>query len=227
VGVNKLSPRLSVIAEEIAKNGFQDIIYDIGTDNAYLPIFLVKNGYCGSADAADISAASLERAGRNIEKAGLSDRIALYTGDGLASVSEYLPSKIVILAGIGGNNLAEIVGAQIDKAKAASCLILQPMHNQEVLREWLWQNSFEICHERLAQEGRRVYSVFVCRRSGAPVPYTPVEAYIGKKVLYKNRDEYVHFLRFTRLKAANRYNGAPSSDIKAIIDAIDDIIHTL
>ena len=221
-----MPPRLSIIAEEIAKLGFQDIIYDIGADNAYLPIFLSKNGYCGFAIAADISAASLERARRNVEKACLTEQIGLCAGDGFASIPGYLPGRIVIMAGIGGKNLAEIIGRQIEKARAASYLILQPMHNQEALREWLWQNSFEICYERLAQEGRRVYSVFVCRRAGAPVSYTPIEAHIGKKVLFDNRGEYIHFLRFTRLKIANRYNGAPSSGLKVILDAIDGIIYT-
>ena len=214
-----LSPRLSIIADEIEKKGNQDIVYDIGADHAYLPIYLVKKQLCRTVAATDISPSSLTKARINAIKnntpvfdgpvAGFqpSGSIILYTGDGLNAVPDFLPGKIVIVAGIGAPNLIGILERGLEHAKAASLLILQPMSSQERLRAWLLNNSFEIINERLAREGNRIYSIILTRYSDNPPTYAPEDIYLGCRVRYNDRDEYTHYLRFTRLKIANRYRG--------------------
>jgi len=206
-GTVALAPRLMIIAEEIARLGRREIVYDIGTDHAYLPIYLLKSGTCDAAAATDVSARSLERARRNAEAAGLAEKIRFYAGDGFLPIHDYQSGKIAVIAGIGGKNLTEILAGGGDRPRAASMLILQPMSGQEVLREWLFGNAYEILFERLALEGRRVYSLFFCRAAPNPQTYTPMDLYLGKNVIYKSDDDYRHFLRFTRLRIVNRYDG--------------------
>ena len=207
----KLSPRLSGIAGEIAKLGTQDMIYEIGADHAYLPIYLVQEGACAAASASDISEKSLRRAVANASERGFSGRIKFYPGDGFSAFTEYITGKIVIIAGIGGVKLAEILAEGAERAKLASLLILQPMHNHEALRKWLWENAFEISYELLVPEGRRIYSLLFCKYAGAPQPYAQTDLYAGKKVLYANNGEYLHFLRFTLRKITNRLDGVNAS----------------
>ena len=227
-----ISPRLLAIAEEIGKLGFQDKIYDIGTDHAYLPLYLLKAGLCGSATATDVSMPSLERAQRNAAEHGMAGRIDFRLGDGLSAIPDYEAGKPVVMAGIGGKNLAAIIGRGIGRARSASMLILQPMHCQEALREWLFRNGFAINYEKLAREGNRIYSILFCTPAGSPpqqnmppqyspqqhmpqyspqqhMPpqYSPEEVYIGRNVIYGTEDEYRHFLRFTRRKIMNRHGG--------------------
>ena len=222
-----LSPRLLIIAEEIAKIGYQDIVYDICADHAYLPIYLIKNGICGTVAAADISPRSLERARRNAESCGVpatsaacggayvpngSGGILLCEGDGFSSIpgAAYTPGKIAVIAGIGGDSIINIAQNGIERARAASLLIFQPMSRQEDLREWLLKNSFEICYERLAPEGDRIYSLLFCRHADIAQPYEPEEIYAGCRVKYATNDEYIQFLCFTRRKIINRFNGLKS-----------------
>lgn len=232
----KLTPRLASIRDEIAKNGFVDRIYEIGTDHAYLPISLIQSGVCGAVDAADISAKSLERAKANVHGSGLSDRIAFYAGDGFRAFTNYEPGKTVVIAGIGGVKIAEIVCEGYERANDASLLALQPMNSQEALREKLIGMGFEIKYETLAIEGRRVYSLLFCGRARQNIVYAPEELYIGKKVIYKAIGEYLGFLRFTRIKVLNRHNGLKSAigglgdfsdelrKLEAVLHAIDDRI---
>ncbi|MCL2059114.1 MAG: class I SAM-dependent methyltransferase [Oscillospiraceae bacterium] len=215
-----LTPRLRAVADEIAKLGCQDIVYDIGADHAYLAIHLVQSGLCAAVAATDISRPSLGRARRNAERHGVSGNIIFYAGDGFSAIPAYAPGKAVVIAGIGGKNLINIIDGGIEKARAASLLLLQPMSGQEDLRGWLFGNAFEIMYERLALEGGRVYNVLACRRADAPVPYAPEELYLGKRVLYVSDDEYRQFLRFTRLKVANRYGGLKAAGL------IGDNIHS-
>jgi len=206
-GVAGLTPRLHAAADEIARLGRQDVVYDVGTDHAHLPIYLIKSGICETVTATDVSARSLERAKRNAEAAGVAGGISFYEGDGFSPIPDYKPGKIAVIAGIGGKNLTEIIDGGGNLPRAASMLILQPMSGQEILREWLFRNAYEMAFERLAREGRRVYSLFFCRGASSPQPYSYADLYLGKNVKYESDDEYTHFLRFTRLKIMNIYNG--------------------
>ena len=211
-----LSPRLSIIAEEIAKSGYQDIIYDICADHAYLSIYLLQNKICKTVAATDISHRSIIKARKNAEKRGIhivdditdgTCGIAIYEGDGFSCLPGYKAGKIVVIAGIGAESMIRIVSMGIDMARAASMLIFQPMSSQELLRGWLMDNSFEICYERLAQEGDRIYSLLFCRPADKPQKYEPDDIFVGCGVKYRTEGEYIQFLLFTRRKIINRYKG--------------------
>ena len=212
MGKIKLTPRLAGIAHEIANLGALDIIYEIGADHAYLPIYSLQEGICSRAVATDISEKSLRRARSNALKYNVSDKLDLFYGDGFSALTEYIAEKIVIIAGIGGVNLAEIILAGAEKARLASLLVLQPMHNHEALRKWLWESAFSIEREILVSEGRRIYNLLFCVPVDSALAYTQIEMFIGKNVIYNCKEDYIHFLAFTLTKIKNRLNGLNSSE---------------
>ena len=85
-------------------------VADIGTDHGYLPVYLVKEGICPRAIAADLRSGPLESARRHVTAAGLSDRIDLRLGDGLTPIE---PQEVddMIIAGMGGETIAGILAA--------------------------------------------------------------------------------------------------------------------
>ena len=209
-----LKPRLARVADGLARGGYREIIYDIGTDHALLPIYLIINGMCGTAVATDISGKSVARAERNASAAGVTDRMRLYAGDGFGAIPDYKPDNYVIIAGIGAKNITEILERGGGAPRAAALLALQPMNGQEVLREWLFLNAYDILYELLAREGNRVYSLIFCSGADAAKPYSYPEIFMGRNVEYTDRGEYLRFLRFTRLKIMNRYNGLKSENTR-------------
>ena len=62
-------------------------VADIGTDHAYLPLYLVEQGLCPSAIASDVRPGPADSARRHVSEAGLSDRIAVRLGDGLVGIA--------------------------------------------------------------------------------------------------------------------------------------------
>jgi tRNA (adenine22-N1)-methyltransferase len=58
-------------------------VIDVGTDHAYLPIYLVREGIVSSALACDINKGPIDSARANIAAAELSDRISTLQTDGL------------------------------------------------------------------------------------------------------------------------------------------------
>ena len=147
----ELSKRLMKIASYV---NYCEAIADIGTDHGYIPIYLVKNNKCNSAIASDINKGPIEKASTNIRFEGLSEKIKCLLGGGLK------PLKVgevngVIIAGMGGNLIRDIILEDIEKVKLYDFLILQPAQNPEVLREFLYNNNFEILNEDLILDDGR------------------------------------------------------------------------
>ena len=152
----ELSKRLMKIASYV---NYCETIADIGTDHGYIPIYLVKNNKCNSAIASDINKGPIEKASTNIRFEGLSEKIKCLLGGGLK------PLKVgevngVIIAGMGGNLIRDIILEDIEKVKLYDFLILQPAQNPEVLREFLYNNNFEILNEDLILDDGKFYELF-------------------------------------------------------------------
>ncbi len=154
-----LSIRLKAIADEV--KGCKSIA-DIGTDHGYIPMYLVKNGICETAIASDINKGPLEKAKKNIGLDGLKDRVKCYLGPGLAPLKVNEVEGIVI-AGMGGNLTRDILLADMDKVKNYKLMVLQPAQNPEVLREFLYNNEYEIIDEKLLKDEGKYYELFTVR----------------------------------------------------------------
>ena len=62
-------------------------VADIGTDHAYLPVYLVECGKIHKAIAADVREGPLENAKGNISKNGFDQQIKTVLSDGLEKIS--------------------------------------------------------------------------------------------------------------------------------------------
>lgn len=140
---------------------------DIGTDHAFLPAYLVATGRCPRAIASDDKPGPLEAARRTLEELGLSRSVDLRLGYGL-SVLAPGEAEVIILAGMGGETIIDILkrGGEV----AASCpqFILQPMQQAPRLRRWLSEHGYRIQTEELVQERDRIYEVLLVEQ-GAEV----------------------------------------------------------
>ena len=83
-------------------------VVDVGTDHAYIPIWLVKNGVCPGAVAMDINQGPILRAEENIRKFGLETKIRTKLSDGLAAL-EPNEADTVVIAGMGGILINQIL----------------------------------------------------------------------------------------------------------------------
>ncbi len=160
-----LSPRLSAALERIPQGCRR--LADIGSDHAYLPIAAVTAGKCCEALASDINEGPCERARLNIRHAGLADRISVACRPGLASIEEFAPDTVVI-AGMGGEMIADILAAS-DYPRLSRCtLILQPMTTQEALRRWLYTSGYRISDETVIFDEGKYYQLLSVTFTGEP-----------------------------------------------------------
>ncbi len=173
-----LSLRLKTIASLVPKGAR---VCDVGTDHAYLPIFLKQNDIAQSVIATDLNQKPLENARKNLLQSGVTD-ICLRHCDGLSGVSSN-EADTVIVAGMGGEVITHILG-DCSWIKASNItLILQPTTSAEILREFLCLNGFEIGSETPVFENRKLYSVIVANFTGKTSSCPESFYYIGKMPL--------------------------------------------
>ena len=154
-------------------------IIDVGTDHAYLPIYLVEQGLVSHALACDINEGPIQSARANIRAAGLEGRVDTLRTDGLRGVEDYAPNDVMIF-GMGGELIARILSeAEWIKTQKVG-LILQPMSRLPILRKWLWEAGFAILGESLTFEDK-YYVTLHARWQGEPVAYTEEECLLGKR----------------------------------------------
>lgn len=200
-----LTPRLRAIGESIERC---NVIADIGSDHAYLPIYLINNGKAEKIIATDINVGPAEISRKRIKKYGLEDHIEIRVGNGL-KVLDKGEADIIIIAGMGGLLIQSILSESLDVAKSADEVILQPMRDSRALIKWLLENSFSILEGEIVKEKDKYYEIIWCRfdeRSKKDINMinevyyyknTPIlKEYIDKKI-----EQYTRIVK--QLKASN------------------------
>lgn len=154
---------------------------DIGTDHAYLPIWLVQNEVCKMVISSDINQTPCQRAAVNVSLYGLEHKIKVIQVDGLNGIDKYNPDDIII-AGMGGELIWEIISDSDYVKNNKIRLILQPMTKVSKLRKMLLDNGFNIINETLADEDRRIYEIICVEYSvDDMIRYSDLELLIGRK----------------------------------------------
>ena len=210
-----LNSRLLACAGYVQGN----FICDVGTDHAFLPIYLVQNGIAEKAVAGDIRKGPLQSAVQNITKAGLQDKIRTVLSDGLQNVP---PDGLtdIIIAGMGGETIIHILETCPFSLKNSN-LIFQPMTKAELLRKWLYEHGFEIQDETCVPDKKFLYAVMQVQYSGiCRTPDAP-EIYFGKMNL-KHPDCRAYAAHaVSQLKKAN-FQANP--ELSGIISKLEEIL---
>ncbi|HBG4719904.1 TPA: SAM-dependent methyltransferase [Clostridioides difficile] len=158
----KLTDRLLKIAS-LVSDGKK--IADIGTDHGYIPVYLLKEGKVPFAVLADVNKGPLDNAHKEVIQNNLLDKVDLRLGSGI-EILEIGEVEEVIIAGMGGILISELLKAKKEVAHNVEKLILQPMQAQEELRYYLLNNGYEILEEVLVREDFRIYEIIVAKYTG-------------------------------------------------------------
>lgn len=147
----RLSKRIHALANTVIDG---HTIADIGTDHGYVPMLLVKSGKCPRAIMSDISEGSLAKARETFALCGLDvDPADFRIGDGLDTVEAGEVDEIII-GGLGGHTIVDILDADISRSKTFKRIVMQPRKHSGTLRCYLYTHGWDIESEQLAEEGK-------------------------------------------------------------------------
>ncbi len=188
-----MSERMLMIADSVQNC---TSIFDTGSDHAFIPIYLIGKNICKLAVASDIRNGPIKVAEKNIRKFDLEDKISLSLCDGIANAAG---TDCIIITGMGGQLIADILKREVKIAKKASQLILQPMNAPEKLRRYLWDNGFSIYFENLCREKHKVYNVICAKYTGENHIYKEYELHASEYLVAKEHPLLERYLK-TKLK---------------------------
>ena len=196
----ELSNRLSKIIE-LCDSG--DCVADIGCDHAYVSTGLVKNGSYKRAIACDINKGPLLSAKKCISENKLDDYIETRLSNGLSNIHAHEADTIVI-AGMGGSLIKNIMDNGLDVLKTAKRIVLGPQSEIAELRLYLYSTGFSVSDECYIYDEDKYYQLIVCSYSGVIKKDIP-EEYLsfGEKAII-SRDPVLREFLLWRLSVLDK-----------------------
>lgn len=181
--------RLKEIYKLVPKNS---IVADIGTDHGIIPIMLSKSSISKKIIATDISENSLSKLEDKLKCNENIINIKTRICDGLNSFLEYEIDTLII-SGMGGILIKEILNKNLNIAKSCDTLILSPNNSQDLLRKFLIDNNFKIVDESDIYENSKYYQILKVSY-GKDILYKDYEYLYGKILIEKKSKNLKIFL---------------------------------
>lgn len=227
--MSALNARL-LSAAELTRQGA--VLADIGTDHAYLPLFLLSAGRIEYAFATDINEGPLASARANAEQYGMTDKMSFILTDGAAALSGKGICDYTI-CGMGGELIADIIERAPHLMDEGVHLILQPMSRQERLRSYLYSHGFEIIKESYSLDAGKYYVCLLATYTEKCREISALESHIGLvDAEIVNKDCQKGYLEakiasMTRAALGKQSAGKCDADEAKMLEEIKEYIKTL
>lgn len=155
----ELSKRMQSVADMIQPC---DAVGDIGCDHAFVSIYLVEQHRAKRVIASDVRRGPITIAKRNIEAMNLSDQIEIRMGDGLDTI---VPGEVnaVVLAGMGGMLMIDILERGEEVVTRCDQLVLQPQSDIEKVRRYLAEKGYHLADEQMLIDAGKYYNLLDVR----------------------------------------------------------------
>lgn len=174
--------RISAIADWIDCS----VLADVGSDHGLLCILALQQHKAKKAYAIDISDKPLKQARKNIEKAGLKEKIETRVENGLENLEEDVDQ--IVMAGLGAATMMEI----LERNPTDISLLLSPHKDVIELRAWLADHHYQIVREKMIEDSH-FYPLLEVKKTKERQPLDVEDLYCGKNV--EPSVDYLSFLK--------------------------------
>ena len=213
-----MSQRLEAIAALVQPG---TVPADIGTDHAYVPVMLVKQGICTKAYACDVAKGPLESAKHTITSEGLEGQVIPVLSDGFCNVPE--DADAAVITGMGCTTAIKILEEGMDRLSAMKQIVLSVNNHTDDMRRWISDHGFTILDEVFVKEAGHPYEIEVFCTAPHDV-YSEEDIILGPVLKEKGETDYIQHISSLADNLA-KHLAFPSSDSekkrhkKAVCDA--------
>lgn len=194
-----LQPRLALLASLVPTGA---VLADVGTDHGYIPVYLRRQGTISRAIASDIGREPLDHARRTAEEYGVSG-IDFRLCAGLSAIAPE-ECDAVLIAGMGGETIRDILAAAPWTQDGRHTLLLQPQTKVEDLRRWLCENGYAVTREQLVRDKGKLYIVMTVT---AGERFTPDEEQLYGGLALEREALYGDYLAHQIVRLRRRADG--------------------
>lgn len=226
-----LSERLATVASYVPQGSR---LADIGTDHAYLPVNLAKRGVIISGVAGEVVKGPFENARHEIEREGLTDQITARLANGLKAIEPGDQIDTVVIAGMGGALITQILTQDFHRLAGVNRLVLQPNVGEMNVRQFLMDHGFALVAERILAEDGHTYEILVADRQSVARPYTADELRFGPFLLAEHNpifiEKWQHELArsqavLTQVRSAAVVPADKVAALEQVIAEIEEVLH--
>lgn len=185
-------------------------VVDIGTDHAYLPIYLYEHNITKDITASDISENVLKYSKANLKKASLENKIKLVLSDGFKNLDDEFDEAII--AGMGTNTIIDILSYK----KIPDSLIISTHNNLYELRNFMMNLGYTITKEIIVFENQKYYDIIKYKKGREKL--TEEELYFGKS----HDKKYLNYLKEKYQMLYKKSNNKEYQKLEFIIEKILD-----
>jgi len=149
-----------------------DTFADIGCDHGYLAMAMLKSEKCRKVIVSDISAKCLKKA---------EDLLAKYIENGVAEsvVSDGFDSvnkcDLALIAGMGGEEIIDILTRAKAQEKLPEKLVLQPMKNCDKVRLLAIDFGYKIVYDKVFASAKKFYNLMLIERGNDALTQEEIE----------------------------------------------------
>ena len=164
----------------------QDAVFaDVGTDHAYLPLFLLAEGKISRAVCSDVNEGPLAKAREHSSKYPFLSKMSFHLANGLEGLFGQGITDVAI-CGMGGELIADILSRAPFIKNAEMRLILQPMSRPEQLRRFLAAEGFFIEDETFVRAAGKSYACLCVSYRGVAYALSLFSEHFGQNPDAKN-----------------------------------------
>lgn len=178
-----LSLRLKAVADFINEG---DVVADIGSDHGKLPLYLNKLGF-PYVYASENKSGPYNRLKKEIGTP-VTGEIEIALKDGLTDLPTHI--NTVVIAGMGGDLIGEILSAFTSRLDQIEKLILAPNNGEQNLRRLVSFLGFTIINEKVVEDKGQFYEIMVA--VNAPCPVCGIETMFGAINLAEKSAPFLH-----------------------------------
>lgn len=210
-----ISKRLKQIADLVDTN---KVVFDVGSDHALLPCFLVQEGIINKAYAGDIALGPLDNAKSTIEKLGLTGKVIPVFSDGLKMANKDV--DVVTISGMGYQTVEHILNdSDISKYQY---IIVQINKDVNLLRQYISDHNYTIEDERVVYDS--FYYEIVKFSCDLHDSYTEKEINYGPILLKRKDEEFINYLNFKKNRLIEINEKANKPEFTKTILEIEEIL---
>ncbi|MBF0713459.1 tRNA (adenine(22)-N(1))-methyltransferase TrmK [Gemella sp. GH3] len=162
---------------------------DIGSDHAYLPIYLAQKDQVDFAIAGEVVEGPHKVSIQNVKDNNLTNVINCIKGSGLEVFSLDDNIEVITICGMGGKLIADILESGKDKLVNVEQLILQPNVASNLVREKLEQLNYNIYAEDILEEDGHIYEIIVAKKG--EMNLSEEEKIFGRYLLKQKQEIFI------------------------------------
>ncbi len=188
--------RIAAIAGMVKPGG---TVADIGSDHAGLALYLLEKGMATAMIISDVNTGPFNRSLQTAKASIFNDKIGVRQGDGLR-VLKTGEVDTVIIAGMGGDTIVQILDHDVDKSRSFRQFVIQPMSRPQAVRKFLAAQGWTLLDEKIVQEKGRLFVIVNTRPGEEPYQLSPLEMDIGPLILQDFAAPLVKRYLYSQLK---------------------------